>query len=259
MRIAMATVPVGPDRFETIDEGKGDPVLLLHGFPTSRLLWQRVVPKLSQRFRVLAPDLKGYGESSGEGPVDLASQAEAMLRLLDALDLPRAVVVAHDVGSAAGQILAVRAPDRVRALVVVDGVHGGEWAMGSVETIRCWDPAKAASLAKVLARTMRVKDPALREILGGYEGEDGGRRLIRAAQAFDPRQTESIGEALGNLPMPRLVVWGDHDEYLPLHEVGEPLAKTLKARLVVLPGGHFLPLDAPDALANALLTFLDAI
>ncbi|MFL5391851.1 MAG: alpha/beta fold hydrolase, partial [Myxococcales bacterium] len=60
-------------------------------------------------------------------------------------------------------------------------------------------------------------------------------------------------------PMPRLVVWGDHDEYLPLREVGEPLAKTMRARLVILPGGHFLPLDAPDALANALLTFLDAI
>src|SRR3982750_3725133 len=98
MRIAMAMVAVGPDRFETIDEGKGDPVLLLHGFPTSRLLWQRVVPKLSQRFRVIAPDLKGYGDSVGDGAVDLASQAESMLRLLDALDLPRAVVVAPDVG-----------------------------------------------------------------------------------------------------------------------------------------------------------------
>ena len=105
---------------------------------------------------------------------------------------------------------------------------------------------------------MRVKDPALREILAGYEGEDGGHRLIRAAQAFDPRQTASIGEALENLPMPRLVVWGEHDEYLPLGEVGEPLAKTLRARLVVLPGGHFLPLDAPDALASTLVDFLEA-
>jgi pimeloyl-ACP methyl ester carboxylesterase len=254
----MASIPVGEDRFETIDEGKGDPVLLLHGFPTSRLLWQRVVPKLSQRFRVLAPDLKGYGESSSDGPVDLASQADALIRFLDALDLPRVAVVAHDVGSAAAQILAVRAPERVRALVVVDGVHAGNWAMESVETIRAWDPAKAASLAKVLVRTMRVRDPALREILAGYEGEDGGRRLIRAAQAFDPRQTESLGDALGNLPMPRLVVWGEHDEYLPVRDVGEPLAKTLRARLVVLPGGHFLPLDAPDALAATLLSFLEA-
>jgi pimeloyl-ACP methyl ester carboxylesterase len=254
----MATVAVGQDRFKTVDEGKGEPVLLLHGFPTSRLLWQRVVPKLSQRFRVLAPDLKGYGESSGDGPVDLASQAGSLLRFLDALDLPRVAIVAHDVGSAAGQILAVRAPERVRALVVVDGVHAGNWAMGAVETIRSWDPAKAASLAKVLVRTMRVKDPALREILAGYEGEEGGHRLIRAAQAFDPRQTESIGEALGNLPMPRLVVWGEHDEYLPLRDVGEPLAKTMRARLVVLPGGHFLPLDAPEALAEALVTFLEA-
>jgi pimeloyl-ACP methyl ester carboxylesterase len=56
--------------------------------------------------------------------------------------------------------------------------------------------------------------------------------------------------------MPSLVVWGEHDEYLPLREVGEPLAKSLRARLVVLPGGHFLPLDAPEELTATLLSFL---
>jgi len=196
--------------------------------------------------------------SSGDGPVDLSSQASAMLRLLDVLDVPRAAIVAHDVGSAAAQILAVRAPERLRALVVVDGVYAGNWAMGPVESIRTWDPAKAASLAKVLARTMRVKDPALKEIVAGYEGEEGGLRLIRAAQAFDPRQTESIGEELRRLTMPRLVVWGADDQYLPLREVGEPLADQLRARLAVLPGGHFLPLDAPEPLAATLVDFLAA-
>jgi pimeloyl-ACP methyl ester carboxylesterase len=252
----MGSVRVGQDQFELTDEGRGDPVVLLHGFPTSRLLWQSVAPRLSERFRVLAPDLLGYGKSSGGGPVDLASQADALLRLLDVLDLPRVALVAHDVGTAAAQILAVRKPERVRALVLIDGVHAGAWAMEAVESIRTWDPAKAASLAKVLLRTMRVKDPALREIVASYQGEEGGRRLIRAAQAFDPRQTESIGEELRKLPMPCLVVWGEHDEYLPLREVGEPLAKTLRARLVVLPGGHFLPLDAPEALSETLLSFL---
>src|SRR3954470_18128636 len=155
-RAEMGSVRVGQDQFELIDEsresreGRGDPVVLLHGFPTSRLLWQRVVPGLSEHFRVLAPDLLGYGKSSGGGPVDLASQADALLRLFDVLDLPRVALVAHDVGTAAAQILAVRAPERVRALVLIDGVHGGEWAMAGVKSIRAWDPAKAASLAKVL-------------------------------------------------------------------------------------------------------------
>jgi 2-hydroxymuconate-semialdehyde hydrolase len=252
----MASVSVGQDQFELIDQGKGDPVVLLHGFPTSRLLWQRVVPALSEHYRVLAPDLLGYGKSSAGRSVDLASQADALLRLFDVLALPRVALVAHDIGTAAAQILAVRAPDRLRALVLMDGVHGKAWAMEAVESIRTWDPAKASSLAKVLARTMRVKDPALREIVASYEGDEGGRRLIRAAQAFDPGQTESIGEELGRLPMPSLVIWGDHDEFLPLREVGEPLAKTLRARLEVLPGGHFLPLDNADDLAATLLSFL---
>src|SRR5256885_1159523 len=203
----MSSVRVGNDHFELLDEGSGDPVVLLHGFPTSRLLWQRVLPGLSQRFRVLAPDLLGYGKSSAGGAVDLSSQADALLRLFDVLDLPRVVVVAHDVGTAAAQILAVRAGDRLRALVLVDGVHAGEWAMAAVESIRTWDPAQAASLAKVLLRTMRGKDPALREMVSSYEGEEGGMRLIRAAQAFDPRQTESTGDQLQKLSMPRIVLW----------------------------------------------------
>jgi 2-hydroxymuconate-semialdehyde hydrolase len=253
----MPSIRVGQDRFEIVDEGKGDPVVLLHGFPTSRLLWQRVLPKLSWRFRVVAPDLLGYGSSSDGEAVDLASQADALLRLFDALDFSRVALVAHDVGSAAAQILAVRAPDRLRALAIVDGVHAGNWAMEAIESIRAWDAAKAASLAKVLSRTMRAKDPALREILAGYDGEEGGRRLIRAAQAFDPGQTESIAADLGKLAIPCLVVWGERDEFLPSSDVGEPLAKTLRAPLVVLPGGHFLPLDAADELASTLLSFLE--
>jgi 2-hydroxymuconate-semialdehyde hydrolase len=255
----MAAIRVGNADIELIEQGRGDPVLLVHGYPTSRLLWQRVLPRLAASFHVLALDLEGYGKSSGDGPVDLASQAGRLLQLLDVLGLPRVSLVAHDVGSAAAQILAVRAQERLRALVIIDGVHAGSWALQSIEPVRAWDVGKAASLAKVLARTMHVKDPALREILAEYEGEAGGRRLIRAAQALDPDQTRSIAGELGKLRLPSLVIWGDRDEYLSVDEVGKPLATALGARLVVLPGGHFLPLDAPEALCATLEAFLTGI
>lgn len=251
----MASIRLAGVTMEFTDEGRGEPLLLVHGFPTSRLLWRGVASALADRFRVLAPDLAGYGLSQADGPLDLASQASYLLQLIDALDLPRVAVVAHDVGSAAAQILAMRAPERVRALAIVDGVHGDSWAMSSVASIRAWDPAKAASLAKILARTMRVKDPAMREILAEYEGDAGGRRLIRAAQAFDPAQTASIAGALRKLGFQALVIWAEGDEYLPL-EVGRALAERLAAPLVVLSGGHFLPLDAPQPLAHALRSFL---
>src|SRR5690242_20517639 len=100
-------------RFAADELGEGTPILLLHGFPTTRRLWKDVAPALAARgYRVRAPDLIGYGDSPDADDVGMARQAEW---LEDLVDEP-AIVVAHDVGTAAAQILTVRHPDRVRRL-----------------------------------------------------------------------------------------------------------------------------------------------
>ena len=113
------------------DTGEGPPVLLLHGFPATRLLWSQVAPVLIDAgFRVLVPDLVGYGasEAPADGRIDMVSQARWMLELFDVLGVVRPVVVAHDVGSAAAQIMVATAPHRIRGLAVLDGVYAGDWA-----------------------------------------------------------------------------------------------------------------------------------
>jgi 2-hydroxymuconate-semialdehyde hydrolase len=241
------------------DSGRGEPVLLLHGFPATRRLWSRVAPSLVEAgFRVIVPDLVGYGESDAPAGVrvDMASQARWMLQLLDALGVARAAVVAHDVGSAAAQLMLAGAPERVRALAVLDGVYEGEWAMDAVAAIQAWAPSDAARLLPVLARRLG-KGAELREMLAAYGGEQGGRRLIRAARDLDPRQTEGLGDALrGARGVPALVLWGDRDAFLPIDTVARPLADLLGAPLVLLPGAHFTPLDCPAEVSGALRDFL---
>jgi pimeloyl-ACP methyl ester carboxylesterase len=240
------------------DTGTGDPVLLLHGFPATRNLWSRVAPLLTDAgFRVIVPDLVGYGASEAAAGmrVDMASQARWMLETLDALGVARAVVVAHDVGSAAAQIMVTIAPQRVRGLVVLDGVFTGEWAMEAIASIQEWDPAEARRLFPVLARRIG-KSGELRQMLSAYEGEQQGLRLVRAARDLDPRQTEHIGEALRASGVPALVLWGKHDAFLPLDTVARPLADLLRAALVLLPGGHFTPIDCPIEVAVELRDFL---
>jgi pimeloyl-ACP methyl ester carboxylesterase len=190
----------------------------------------------------------------------MESQASWLLQVLDRLEIERAVIVAHDVGSAAAQILLARAPGRVRALVVIDGVHRGEWAMHAVASIQAWKEDQAARIFPVLMRGMRSSGEARsREVLASYQGEEGGLRLIRAARALDPRQTERISGKLQQRLAPALVIWGERDAYLPVESVGRPLAALLGAALIVLPGGHFLPLDCPDALAAELRRFISTL
>jgi pimeloyl-ACP methyl ester carboxylesterase len=240
------------------DDGEGLPLLLLHGFPATRHLWSRVAPLLVVAgYRVLIPDLVGYGDSEAPGGVriDMASQAAWMLGLLDKLGVTRPVIIAHDVGSAAAQLMVASAPQRIRGLAVLDGVYAAEWAMDAIASIRSWEPADAHRLFPVLARRL-AKSAALREMLSAYQEEKGGWQLIRAARDLDPSQTAEITDRLRSSRVPAIVLWGERDEFLSCTEVGEPLAKLLNAPLIKLPGGHFTPLDCPTEVAEALRTFL---
>src|SRR6516165_9319346 len=97
-----------------VDVGQGDPIVFLHGNPTSSYLWRNVIPPLAGEGRCLAPDLIGMGKS---GKPDLAYQLLDHARYLDAwfdaLDLRRVTLVLHDWGSALGIYWARRHPDRV--------------------------------------------------------------------------------------------------------------------------------------------------
>jgi 2-hydroxymuconate-semialdehyde hydrolase len=232
------------------DSGEGEPVLLVHGFPTSRGLWHGLTPHLvSAGFRVVAPDLAGYGDSPGAPDVGMENQAVWLLGLLDEIELRQVTLIAHDVGTAAAQILTVRSPERVRELVLMDGVYETEWAMSTIDRIRSWNPDDSARLHPVLARKLR----SIRGLLEAYAGEEGGKRLIHAARCLEPRQTAGITARLRATGVPVRLIWGSDDAFLPVESVAKPLAAALDAPLETISGSHFLPLENPAAVADALL------
>ena len=257
----MGRVRLSELALEVRDEGSGPPALLLYGFPTTHRLWDGVIPVLCDAgLRCIAPDLAGYGLSdSPRGEPGMERQARWLAELLDLLGVRAAVVVAHDVGSAAAQILVATDPARARALIVSDGVYADQWAMEEVGSIQTWEARKANRLAPVLARRMRspgLSGEAIGRMLEPYQGAEGGLRLIRASRALDPRETASRLPALRAAGVPALVLWGESDRYLPLDTVARPLAQLLRAELRLLPGGHFLPAEAPQAFADEVLRFI---
>jgi pimeloyl-ACP methyl ester carboxylesterase len=117
----------GRVRLHLAEAGAGAPVLLLHGWPQHWWCWRGVIERLRDRYRLLAPDLRGFGWSEapggGYGPDGFAADA---VGLLDALDLARAHVIGHDWGGFTGILLGLRHPERVDRLLLCNTT--GPWA-----------------------------------------------------------------------------------------------------------------------------------
>jgi pimeloyl-ACP methyl ester carboxylesterase len=113
--------------FNVAEAGSGPPVLLLHGFPDCWRLWRHQVPALAEAgYRVLAPDLRGFGETDKPEKVEdyrMRTLVGDVVGLLDALGVDRAAVVGHDWGAALAWMVATFAPDRVSRLVAVSIGH----------------------------------------------------------------------------------------------------------------------------------------
>lgn len=107
-----------------VDTGSGDPVVFLHGNPTSSYLWRNVIPHVEGHTRCLAPDLVGMGESgrSGNGSYRFADHARYLDAWFEALDLTGITLVVHDWGSGLGFHWASRNPDRVRGIVYMEAI-----------------------------------------------------------------------------------------------------------------------------------------
>jgi pimeloyl-ACP methyl ester carboxylesterase len=122
-------VRVGRWRVATIDQGKGDAVVLLHGCPFHSLEWQEVLPGLAEHYRVIAPDLLGLGDTEVTLDEDyrLPKDVEMLRGLMDALSIERAHFVGHDHGGATLQILMKTDPDRIRSAVLTNAEAYDAW------------------------------------------------------------------------------------------------------------------------------------
>lgn len=116
-------VDAGSLRMHLVEGGEGDPVLLLHGWPQHFWCWRSVAPALAERFRVICPDLRGFGwtDAPAHGH-DAETFAADVLALLDALELERVWVAGHDWGGFTSLLLGMRHPERVRGVLAMNTV-----------------------------------------------------------------------------------------------------------------------------------------
>jgi pimeloyl-ACP methyl ester carboxylesterase len=251
--------------------GAGEPIVLLHGFPTCSHLWGKLTRLLPQGHRVVVVDLLGYGRSDRPAgrPVGIRAHAERIVALLDALGINYACVVGHELGGGVAQAMAVRWPQRVSRLCLVAPVAYDEW------------PAREIRLARAMLPLTRHLPPtwvlsALRkELLRGYADHElgthsidryvkpfataeGRNALVEHLLALDAAETTALAPRLKDLVMPTAVVVGAHDPFLP-PAVAERLRDDIpRATLdVIADGRHFLPEESPEAVAGVVARLLE--
>jgi len=263
-------------RVAVFEGGTGEPCLLLHGYPESHRCWRRVVPELSKSRRVFAPDWFGWGASERSLAVNLDydSEVERIGKLLDELGLGRVDLVGHDYGGFLSLGFAIRHPERVRRLAVLNsraqrtfsGISyfqfgtlsflAGSPLFGWLFDLLPHHAIHASKMRRYVANGAFSTDE-----LDGYIGwlkEREGKRWFHHYWSFyrvDPRPELAVGA--GRLAMPTALIWGDRDPYLPF-EIAEELAASIPgARLTRIAGGdHYIVEERPAEVVVALQELL---
>lgn len=259
---------VGEQFISYVDQGTGEPVILLHGIPTWGYLWQGVLAELSSDHRVLIPDMLGFGYSDTADRFDrsIARQAEAMDAWIGQLGIERAAVVAHDIGGGVALRLATLFPQRVGRLCVMNTVCYDSWPIemmlqfGHPEAYRKMSAAAALKMLRQALTSGFAVTPAddlLDGLLVPYHTEVGKLSLIRNAAALNTNLTTEITHLLPRIDVSTLVIWGEDDTF-QLVKYGERLARDIPGAGLarIANARHFVMIDQPDEVARHLKAFL---
>jgi 3-oxoadipate enol-lactonase len=245
--------------------GEGPDVLLVHAGIADSRMWEPLAGRLAAAgYRAIAPDLRGFGQTPLTPGV--VSNAGDLVALLDELGVARAAVVGASFGGRVTLELALRAPERVRALALLgSSLDAFEWS----DELETFDAEETAALEREdvedavranvrmwVTRRGRAADPAVVELVATMQRDafDAQIGVDADLEANDP----PVAERLHEIEAPALVIVGDEDVE-DFRRLGERFAAEMPAAepLVTIPGAAHLPaLERPDDVAAVLLAFL---
>lgn len=251
--------------FETFGPTDGPIVLCVHNLLTDRTIFADVVTHVGHRARVVLVDLRGHGESTARRRFSMEDLGADLLAVLDAVGAARAVVVGVSLGAAAAIELALRAPDRVAALLLM-GVnpHASTGTDAVKNTILAaivrsvgWRRSVLATARDVLfGRTFQLQHS---DVVAAWLGRIGA--LDRRASWFAIRcwvQRRSVVDLLAGLRVPTRIAAGEEDVASPPALALETQARIPGATLERLPAGHTVPLEQPEPVARSIVTLVAA-
>lgn len=248
------------------DAGAGQTILFVHGFPLSRAIWQPQIEALAKNYRVIAPDLRGHGESyAPAGVYAMDTFAEDLQALIAERKCGPVVLVGHSMGGYLSFAFYRKFPQSVRALVLfctratADSEEGKIVRENLAQRAEREGPVAVAEqmLPKMLAASAAARPDLVEQVRQimlstSLNGLTGSLRGMAARP--------SSLELLPKINVPTLVVAGEHDAIIPAAESAALAAAIPHAELAVIPGaGHLASLENPDAVMATLRAFLARI
>jgi pimeloyl-ACP methyl ester carboxylesterase len=256
--------------------GKGDPVVLLHGFAQTSHMWRPLIAKLSARHTVIAPDLRGFGQSSTpDGGYTKKAMAQDIHALVKSLKYDRIRLVGHDIGLMVAYAYAAQYPDEVDRIVLMEAFLPGVGEWNNVFLLRdLWHFHffGKTPLALVTGRERTYLEHFWNDFAADAQKSvpEADRKFYAKAyarpghmkagmevfRAFPQDAAEFAELAKTKLPMPMLVLSGEKAGGTFLIEQGKMVATNVEG--VLVPGrGHWLMEEAPDQVIPKLVEFLD--
>lgn len=284
-QVSRRNTDVGPSQLSYLAAGPehGEVVVCLHGIPTGAELWRDVLSRLGDAgYHALAPDLPGYGHTRVPESVDrsLAGGAELVANWIRTHELGPVWLVAHDLGGAVAQMLVTRWPEHVARLTIGNAVFGDNWPVTPIAIARAIartgaypalcrlglvpDPYARWQLRRAYADRSRLTEAVEQRVFwdGKVHDERGRREFAAHLTALDNAQTVAVADDLAEVDVPVLLLWGADDPLMSWSPEGERLRDAFDrgrddyVDVVLLEdGGHFLPLERPDAYTDALLAW----
>ncbi|HKB01168.1 MAG TPA: alpha/beta fold hydrolase [Gemmataceae bacterium] len=249
------------------DAGAGPVVALLHAFPLDSGMWGPQIGELATRYRVIAPDLPGFGGSAVSAGLTMDSIADVLAELLDHLGVNERIALAGvSMGGYAALAFARLYPQRLRALILADTKADADDEPGRANRDRliqlATDRGPAAVLDQLLPKllgphTIAARPATVQRVraLAGRQSTDG---IVAALKALRDRPDAAPG--LAHIAVPTLVVVGDQDAVTPPEKAMAMAAAIPNSQLVTVPdAGHLSNLENPDLFTAAVREFLDRL
>lgn len=241
--------------------GKGNAVLLLHGFLEDATMWANLVPQLEKRYRVITVDLLGHGQSDSYGYIHtMEDQADMLFALMAELRLRKISLIGHSMGGYIALAFAELYPDHLRSLVLLNSSAQPDSNDRKMNRDRAIEVVKKNSTVFVRMATQNLFSSEAHELytdaISTFTEQALKTPLQGIIASLEGMKIRIDREALLHFsPYAILVIASENDTIIPLNDIKNQVANT-EVTFEVIPGGHVSTIEQPKAIADIIRPFL---